>query len=93
MLVKQNNNILCVLCGHAGFTGRYFSYNHAGRNVPKLMFNLQYQENGGNGLIQLWEIPADSDTVKICAYNTITRDWFMSDSTSVSFKFKNFKDY
>lgn len=90
MLVKKNNNVLCVLCGHAGFTGRYFTDNEAGRSVPQLMFNLQYQENGGNGLVQLWEIPADNDSVRICAYDTINREWFMTDSTFVSFRYKNY---
>lgn len=87
-LVKPNDNIICVLCGHNGFVAKLFSENDNGRLVPQILFNLQYQENGGNGYIQLWEIPPQSDSVKICVYDTINREWYMPDSTSFSFKYK-----
>lgn len=87
-IVKPNNNIICVLCGHNGFSAALFSENDAGRKVPQILFNLQYQENGGNGLIQLWEFPVNSPKVNICAYDTINRDWYMSDSTFVTFNYR-----
>lgn len=87
-LVKPNNNIICVLCGHNGFTGKYFSQNTTGRDVPQILFNLQYQENGGNGYLQLWEFPQGSDSVNIRVYDTINQSWVLLDSTSVSFKYK-----
>ena len=74
-LVQDNDNIVCVLCGHNGFSAQLFSENTTGRLVPQILFNLQYQENGGNGLIQLWEFPQDSDSVNIGIYNTISRAW------------------
>ena len=86
-LVKPNDNIVCVLCGHNGFAGKLFSVNDAGREVPQVLFNLQYQDNGGNGYVQLWEFPSRSDSVKIVAYDTINRDWVMPDSTAVTFRF------
>lgn len=89
-LVAPNNNIICVLCGHNGFSAKLFSENNNGRKVPQILFNLQYQENGGNGLLQLWEFPAKSDSVKIYAYDTINREVYMADSTFVSFKYKNY---
>lgn len=89
-LVAPNNNIICVLCGHNGFSAKLFSENICGRKVPQILFNLQYQENGGNGLIQLWEFPTKSDSVKIYAYDTINRKVYMADSTFVSFKYKNY---
>lgn len=89
-LVAPNNNIICVLCGHNGFSAKLFSENIGGRKVPQILFNLQYQENGGNGLIQLWEFPTKSDSVKIYAYDTINRERYMEDSTFVSFKYKNY---
>ena len=55
--------------------------------VPQILFNLQYQDNGGDGLIQLWESPNNSNVVNISAYDTFNRDWFMTDSTSFSFNF------
>ena len=87
-LVKPNDNIICVLCGHNGFSAKLFSENDSGRMVPQILFNLQYQDNGGNGLVQVWEFPSGSVFVNICAYDTINKKWYMPDSTSVSFKFK-----
>lgn len=89
-LVAPNNNIICVLCGHNGFSAKLFSENKSGRKVPQILFNLQYQQNGGNGLLQLWEFPAKSDSVRIYAYDTINREVYIADSTFVSFKYKNY---
>lgn len=89
-LVKPNNNIVCVICGHNGFSCSLFSKNDAGRDVPQILFNLQYQDNGGNGLIQLWEFPQGSDSLNICVYDTINQNWYMPDSTKLTFKFKNY---
>ena len=86
-LVKPNDNIICVLCGHNGFFATLFSENDSGRQVPQILFNLQYQENGGNGYVQLWEFPSQNDSVRIGVYDTINRKWCMPDSTSVAFKF------
>ena len=86
-LVKPNDNIICVLCGHNGFSAKLFSTNDAGRDVPQILFNLQYQEHGGNGLIQLWEFPEESEDVHICVYDTINKEWYMPDSTSITFRY------
>ena len=88
ILVKPNDNIICVLCGHNGFSAKLFSLNDARREVPQILFNLQYQEYGGNGLVQLWEFPENSEYVNICAYDTINKEWYMPDSTFVTFKYR-----
>lgn len=80
-LVKDNDNILCVICGHNGFSNHLFSENSIGRQVPQILFNLQYQKNGGNGLIQLWEFPHGSDTVYIRTYSTLLQQWYADDDT------------
>lgn len=85
-LIKNNDNILCVLCGHNGFIQHLFSKNSTGREVAQMLFNLQYQANGGDGWIQLWEIPADRDSIHVQTYNTIRRT-FSSDPEGI-FKFK-----
>lgn len=87
-IVRPNPNVVCVLCGHNGFFACLNSINDAGRPVPQILFNLQYLNNGGNGIIQLWEFPVESDSVRICAYDTINRNWYMPDSTTVSFKYR-----
>lgn len=86
-MIKENDNIVCVLCGHNGFYGYQLSQNSYDRMVPQILFNLQYQDNGGNGLVQLWEFPQGSDFVHIDVYNTIQRQWY-SDSTTTKFSFK-----
>lgn len=47
-IVKDNNNIVCVLCGHEeNFSCLYQTRNSFGRNVPQILFNLQFLPNGG----------------------------------------------
>lgn len=86
-LVWPNDNIVCVLCGHTGFAGTLFSENQNGRKVPQILFNLQHLEKGGNGIIQIWRFDSQSDSVRICAFDTINKKWYMPDSTAVSFPF------
>lgn len=87
-LVKDNDNIVCVLCGHNGFSTQLYSKNTAGRDVPQILFNLQYQENGGDGMIQLWEFPENSDSVSVKVYNTIKQEFHPDSSTSFKFRYR-----
>lgn len=82
-LVYPNDNILCVLCGHNGFCKYLYSTNIAGREVCQILFNLQYQKNGGDGMIQLWEFPKDEDVINIKVYNTITREFHADPDTEM----------
>lgn len=84
-LVKNNDNILCVICGHNGFYTHLFSPNAFGRDVPQILFNLQSQNNGGDGIIQLWEFPCGSDSVNVSVYNTINKSFI--NTSQVKFKF------
>lgn len=83
-MVYPNNNIICVLCGHNGFCKYLFSENAAGREVCQILFNLQYQANGGDGMIQLWEFPSDENVINISVYNTITREFHSDPETRVT---------
>lgn len=87
-LVKKYNNIICVLCGHNGFYAYLESENELGRKVPQLLFNLQYQKNGGDGMIELWEFPLYQDTAIVRIYNTITREWYREKEDIVEYKFR-----
>ncbi len=69
-LVYQNDNIRAVICGHNGFSCLYKSKNYEGREIPQILFNIQYLERGGDGLIQLWEIPATGDSIDVKIINT-----------------------
>lgn len=84
-IVKPYDNVIAVICGHNSFMQVLEDKNDAGRIVPQILFNLQYQDNGGNSMIQLWEFPDRSDSVKVRVYNTMGR-YFITDSlTSYSF--------
>lgn len=83
-LVYPNDNIFCVICGHNGFCAYLNSPNEVERNVLQGLFNLQYQENGGDGWIQLWEFPMGQDYVNIGVYNTISRTWHDNENYFIS---------
>lgn len=87
-LVKDNDNIVCVLCGHNGFCTRLYSTNSAGREVPQILFNLQYQVNGGDAWVQLWEFPEYSDSVNVFVYNTLRREKHTGQSASFKFRYR-----
>lgn len=87
-LVKNNDNIVCVLCGHNGFSAQLYSKNTAGRDVPQILFNLQTLENGGDGWIQLWEFSERSDSVNVFVYNTIRREFHPDPATSFKFRYR-----
>lgn len=72
-LVYPNDNVLCVLCGHNGFCKYLFSPNIQGREVCQILFNLQYQDNGGDGMVQLGEFPENDNVINISVFNTFAR--------------------
>ena len=86
-MVYPNDNILCVLCGHNGFCKYLYSKNKAGREVCQILFNLQYQENGGDGMIQLWEFPKEKNKINIFVYNTIKREFHHDPETNITIQF------
>jgi len=75
-LVYPNDNIRCVLCGHNGFSQHIFAKNEAGREVPQLLFNLQYLPHGGDGYIMVWELPKGSNVVKARTINTFSNQQY-----------------
>lgn len=82
-LVKDHNNIVCVICGHEmNFSCMYSTQNSCGREVPQLLFNLQFQPHGGDGVVQIWKISDSENGFNICAFDTINKNWFLPDSTS-----------
>ena len=86
-LIKDSDNIVCVICGHNGFSQHLLSQNSFNRDIVQVLFNLQYQPNGGNGWIQILEFPRNSDMVKMLIYNTITHQEDIDNY--FEFKYKN----
>lgn len=83
-VIRNNDNIVCVICGHNDFTGKLVTKNKTDRNVVQSMFNLQFQPNGGDGWVQIWEFPLNNDIAKVITYNTITKQ----EDTNSYFEFK-----
>lgn len=69
-LINDNDNIRCVVCGHNGFSQLNILQNASGRKIPQIMFNLQYLPHGGNGMVEVWEIPQSSFNVKADVIST-----------------------
>lgn len=84
-IVSPYDNVIAVICGHNGFVASRFTPNDVGREVPQILFNLQYQENGGDSMLQLWEMPADSDTIRTSVYNILKKTFCDDPATKISF--------
>lgn len=83
LLVKNNDNIVCVLSGHEkAFSCVHLSENVFGRKVPQILFNLQFLPNGGDGIIQIWKFSDNSDSFFVYAYDTINGQYYKSDSST-----------
>ncbi len=89
-LVKINDNIICVLCGHNGFYAHLFSRNDSNYEVPQVLFNLQFQEKGGGGMVQLWEFPSNREYVNVSIYNTVSQQFIVP--CQLSFKIPDLND-
>lgn len=87
-LVYPNDNIVCTLCGHNGFSKVLYSANIKGRGVPQILFNLQYFKNGGNGLVELWEFSPNRDYANIFIVDTKTNTIYYEENLLNSFMFK-----
>jgi len=88
-LVYNNDNIVAVLCGHNGFSEFLETANCTGRMVPQIMFNLQYQEHGGDSLVELWEFPENNDTAYVKVYNTWHRQFLDTPETNYKFRYRS----
>lgn len=71
-LVYPNDNIRAVLCGHNGFCKHRRTPNATGRIVSQILFNLQYQEHGGDGLVMLWR-DLGGGKIDVSVYNIVQR--------------------
>lgn len=90
-LVFPNDNVRAVICGHNSFSSINNSKkNIAGRIIPMIIFNIQSLENGGNGLVQVWEIPQTGDSINVnvysttgnCIYNSMGHSLYKNEVTS-----------
>ena len=85
-LIKCNDNIRAVLCGHVG--GLYaltIETNDYGREIPQIQHNIQSPDYRYDNWLMLWEFPAASDSANVSIYNTKTGKYY--DDAAVLFKF------
>lgn len=74
ILLKPNNNIIATLCGHNGFAAyNEDEINLAGRKIPIILFNLQYQPNGGDSQLLLLRLKNKEDKIECVVYHTDDR--------------------
>ncbi len=84
--IVPNPNLRAVVCGHNGFCRHRSTTTTSGYDVTQIMFNLQYQTNGGDGMVMIWKIPHDSDSVEVSVYNVLTGLFTSDPETSFSFQ-------
>lgn len=86
-LVKCNNNIICILCGHVG--GLYaltVEANNYGREIPQIQHNIQSSAYRYDNWLMLWEFPKNIDSVNVSIINTKSLVYF--EDKPILFKFK-----
>lgn len=90
-LIKCNDNIRLVLCGHVG--GLYaltIDTNDFGRDIPQIMHNIQSKDYRFDNWLMLWEFPAESDSANVCIYNTKTGQYYNDQQCLFRFKYRDF---
>ena len=88
-LIKCNNNILCVLCGHVG--GLYavtVEQNDYGREVFQIEHNIQGPNYRYDNWLMLWKFPKDEDDAIVSIINTKTGERFKDTDSLFTFKYR-----
>lgn len=89
-LVKCNNNILCVFCGHVlSLYACTPEKNDFGRDVYQIQYNIQDVDYRYDNWLMLWEFPDDSEYVNVMIFNASTMKFFNNQSTLFRFKYRN----
>lgn len=88
-LVRCNDNIAWVLCGHVG--GLYavtFEKNDFGREVCQIQHNIQGEPYRYDNWLMMWEFPEDSNEALVSIVNTRTGELYDSDNSLFTFKYR-----
>ncbi len=87
-LIKCNDNIVGVLCGHVG--GLYnltLTENDFGREVPQIEHNIQEAAYQYDNWLMLWKFPKGDDNAYVSIYNTKTRKYWENKEILFSFQY------
>ena len=88
-LIKKNDNIMCVLCGHVG--GLYaltLEKNDYGRDVPQIQFNIQSAAYRYDNWLMLWKFPPNRDSVVVSVINAETHKYYNDRDTLFTFRYR-----
>lgn len=88
-LIKCNDNISWVLCGHVG--GLYavtYEKNDFGREVCQIEHNIQGSLYRYENWVMMWEFPVDSEDAVVSIVNARTGELFESKDTLFTFKYR-----
>ncbi|MCH5221521.1 MAG: metallophosphoesterase [Muribaculaceae bacterium] len=88
-LVKCNDNIAWVICGHVG--GLYavtYSKNNFGRQVCQIEHNIQGSNYRYDNWIMMWEFPEDSDEANVTIVNAVGGRLYKLRTSLFTFKYR-----
>lgn len=89
-LIKCNDNIRLVLCGHVGGLYAYtIDNNDYGREIVEIQHNIQDSKYRNDNWLMLWDFPAWSDSANVCIYNTKTHQYFNDQQILFKFRYKD----
>ena len=90
-LIKCNDNIRLVLCGHVG--GLYaltIEENDFGRKIPQIQHNIQGPDYRYDNWLMIWAFPEESDSANVYILNTKTEKFFNNQRSLFKFNYKGF---
>ena len=88
-LIKCNDNIVCVLCGHvAGLYAVTFEKNDFGREVCQIQHNIQSPQYRYDNWLMLWTFPKTGDDAIVSIVNTKTNAMYDDRDTLFMFRYK-----
>lgn len=88
-LIKCNDNILCVLCGHVG--GLYavtVEKNDFGREVCQIEHNIQGPIFRYDNWLMIWKFPKEEDEAIVSIINTKSGEKYNNQDTLFTFKYR-----
>ena len=88
-LIRKNDNIAWVLCGHVGSLYAYTPMvNDFGREVPQIEHNIQSNNYRYDGWLMLWEFPAEGDMASVSIINTRRGNFYEDNRKLITFQYK-----
>ncbi len=71
-LVRQNDNILLVVCGHVGALTLQTSMNDSGKLVYEMLTDYQSMKNGGDGWLRVLQFIPEQNVIHVGEYSPLS---------------------